>query len=133
MRSKKPKIADIISLKELIALNRREFGANSEAEKALRRDARRILANYREQEKALRALLDGRTTSTGKKVGGLVGKAKDFLLDHRKNGKWDNPPNAQQYFSMVTRNRGIEYEINVLRRKQGKQPEYRSGPGVDSG
>jgi len=133
MRGRKPKIADTISLKELIALNRREFGANSEAVKVLRRDARRILANYREQEKALKMLLDGHTRSDGRKVGGLVDNAKNFLLDHKKNGKWDGAANAQQYFSMVTRNRGMEYEINVLRRKQGKKPEYRSGPGVDSG
>ena len=133
MRGRKPKIADTISLKELIALNRREFGANSEAVKVLRRDARRILANYREQEKALKMLLDGHTTSDGRKVGGLVDNAKNFLLDHKKNGKWDGAAKAQQYFSMVTRNRGMEYEINVLRRKQGKKPEYRSGPGVDSG
>ena len=133
MRGRKPKIADIISLKELIALNRREFGANSEADKVLRRNARRILANYREQEKALKMLLDGHTRSDGRKVGGLVDNAKNFLLDHRKNAKWDSAANAHQYFSMVTRNRGMEYEINVLRRKQGKKPEYRSGPGVDSG
>ena len=95
MRGRKPKIADIISLKELIALNRREFGANSEADKVLRRNARRILANYREQEKALKMLLDGHTRSDGRKVGGLVDNAKNFLLDHKKNGKWDGAANAQ--------------------------------------
>src|SRR6266571_146800 len=85
---------------------------------------RGLVENLREQEKAIKAMLYGHTTSDGRKVGGLrqkIAALKDEHYDY-KSRRWDTLANRREAGRLIRRGYELQLQVNKLRKERGLSP-----------